>query len=200
MTYQNVENTVQVELRATLNGQPMENTLYFFSEDGVTTTNMAVLAAYVDDWWNSEMRPLLSASYVYRETYLTDLTTETGPTLTSLANAALAGTDISGSSLPGNVAFVLSFRTANRGRSGRGRNYIGGLNEDDVTGNLLTEAKANLFRDAYSAFLSEALFPYRWVVVSRYNDGVKRAEGLVQTVTTVLYTDLTVDSMRGRTK
>ena len=116
------------------------------------------------------------------------------------SGAALAGTDISGSSLPGNVAFVLSFRTANRGRSGRGRNYIGGLNEDDVTGNLLTEAKANLFRDAYSAFLSEALFPYRWVVVSRYNDGVKRAEGLVQTVTTVLYTDLTVDSMRGRTK
>lgn len=200
MVYQPVENTVMVELRATLNGEPIENTLYFFSEDGVTLTNMGVLAAYVDDWWFAEMKSLISPAYVYRETYITDLTTETGPTLTSTANAALTGSNVNGSALPGNVAFALSFRTPNRGRSGRGRNYIGGLTEGDVTANSLATSRADSFRDAYSAFLSEALFPYRWVVVSRYHDGVLRSEGLVQPVSTVLYTDLKIDTMRGRLK
>lgn len=200
MAYQPVENVVQVELRADLNGEPMENVLHFFCEDGVTIGNMGDLAVFVDDWWNTEMRPLLSSAYVYRETYLTDLTTQTGPTLTSTANAALPGTRVSGSALPGNVAFCLSFRTVNRGRSGRGRNYIGGLIEPDVTANALSTTQADAFRDAYSAFLSGTLFPYRWVVVSRQFNGVVRAEGLAQTVMTVLYTDLTVDTMRGRTK
>lgn len=198
MAYQPVENTVLVEMRYTINGEDAENTLAFHCEDGVTLLNMGLLAEFVDDWWNTELRPLLGTGYVYRETYLTDLTTQTSPTLTSTANASLPGTDATGATLPGNVAFCLSFRTPNRGRSGRGRNYIAGLNEDDVTGNFLSTAKADAFRDAYSAFLSETLFPYKWVVISRQFNGVLRAEGLPQTVTTVLYTDLRVDTMRSR--
>lgn len=198
MPYQPVENTVLVELRYTLHGENVENTLHFHSEDGVTLANMQDLADFVDDWWDTSVRPLQSTAVTYRETYLTDLTTQTSPTYTSTVKSGLAGTDGSASGMPGNVTLCVSLRTNNRGRSGRGRNYFVGLNEDDVTGNFVVQAKADNIILAYENLLVPALFPYQLVVVSRQFNGVQRAEGLVQPVTNVLYTDLASDSMSRR--
>lgn len=198
MAYQPVENTVQVELRMSLFGENVENTLYFFSEDGVDLANMITLADFIDDWWNTSIRPLQSTAVTFRELYLTDLTTQTSPTYTSTVNAGLAGTDGSGAGMPGNVTFCVSIRTPNRGRAGRGRNFFVGLNEDDIVGNLVNQAKADAIILAYENLLVPALFPYAWCVVSRQFNGVVRAEGMVQPVQNVLYTDLAVDSMRRR--
>lgn len=198
MAYQPVENCVQAEFRMALFGENVENTLYFFSEDGVTLANMSDLADFLDDWWNTSIRPLQSTSVTFRELYLTDLSTQTAPTFTSTTNAGLAGTDGSGAGVPGNVTFCVSIRTQNRGRSGRGRNFFIGLNEDDVTGNLLAQAKADAIILAYENLLVPGLFPYVWTVVSRQFNGVVRTEGLTQTVQSVLYTDLAIDSMRRR--
>lgn len=198
MAYQPVENTVQVELRYQYFGENVENTLMFYNEDGVTLSNMQDLADFIDNWWATAIRPLQATALVYRETYLTDLTTEISPTYTSTVNAGLAGTQGGGAGMPGNVTVCVSFRTPNRGRSGRGRNYFVGLGENVVTGNTVAAGTLTSIVLAYEELLMPLVDPYRWVVVSRYHDGALRAEGFVQTVTNVLVVDADVDSQRRR--
>lgn len=198
MAYQPVENTVLAEFRYSLFGENVENTLHFHSQDGVTLANMQDLATFLDDWWATSIRPLQNTAVTFRELYLTDLTTQTSPTYTSTVNAGLAGLDGGGAGLPGSVTFCVSLRTNQRGRSGRGRNYFIGLAEDEVTANQVTAAKANAIILAYENLLVPALDPYVLCVVSRQFNGVQRIEGLPQTVTSILYVDLDVDSQRRR--
>jgi hypothetical protein len=134
-----------------------------------------------------------------REVYLTDLSSQTAPTVT-----VVPGTNVLGSGtadpLPNNVALCVSFRTEGRGRSARGRNYISGHAETSLSGNTFNATVSNGIRDAYEELLDATTYTgsWTWVVLSRFEDGVARAAGLVQPVTAVVLTDTTVDSQRRR--
>jgi len=198
MAFIPAENCVSVELRYDLFGQNVENTLFFFCEDGVNLSNMATLAGEIDDWWDTSLRPLQSTAVTYRETYVTDLTSDTSPTYSSTANTGMAGSKAASAGLPGNVTFCLTFATAARGRSGRGRNYIVGLVEGDVTGNALVNTQADALVGAYEQLLTLFSTPYDWVVLSSFSEGAPRVERLIQPVQSVRYADLYIDSQRRR--
>lgn len=207
MAFVPVANTVMAELRYTWDTEPVENTLYFLGDDPPDATNMLALGNAIITWWGVSMQSSIADVVEFREVYLTDLTTNTGPAITANLGLPLLGS-ANNEPVPSNVAPCISFRTANRGRSFRGRNYLIGLPGDSVDGNTLSSTYTTDMVAAYGDLQALVVsVGYTWVVVSRYSGftivaGKKvptpRAAGIATPVTSVLFTDNIVDSQRGR--
>lgn len=108
--------------------------------------------------------------------------------------------------MPGNVTMSVSFRTALRGRSFRGRNYVAGLTEDQVAGNIFISTLSASWKAAYEAIAAAiASTGWTWVVVSRFSgvdavtkEPIPRAAGVTTPVLSVIVVDDFVDSQRRR--
>lgn len=191
-------NTVEVELRQRWDSQKIENTLYFQREAGWDVTSMDALAASLITWWTDELAPYVSNAVSLVEVYMTDLTTET-----SLAYGYNTGLPVSAvqesPSLPNNVALCISFRTSNRGRSARGRNYVPGMTELGTTGNTITSAIVDGVEAAYFALVGVATAnDATWVVCSRYHNNAPRSTATLYLIREAICIDPTVDSQRRR--
>jgi hypothetical protein len=207
MAFVPVPNTAMAELRYLLEGEPAENTLYFRALDGYDVTLLGELALMVKNWWITNIQPLTSVHAVLQEVFVTDLSSATAAALGDSSGLPLPG-DLEGEMAPANVAPCISFRTANRGRSFRGRNYLLGIENTQITNSRMAAPYMGGMLGAYSQLLVvSAALGVEWVVVSRYSgstivDGKKvptpRVTGLATPVTSVLFTDDVVDSQRGR--
>lgn len=193
-----VPNTLQCNVRGTYLGEQVENTLYFRSATAITPDGPPLMAAGVAAWFQAALLPLLSNGYTFREVYCVDLTTASSPTGTAApVGTAVGGT--SGDPLPGNVALCVSFRTIGRGRSFRGRNYVCGLVEPNVSGNTISQTWADNVAAAYEQLLiPDEFVNLPWVVVSRYTNNQPRAAGITSNIINALVVDNTVDSQRRR--
>jgi hypothetical protein len=200
MTFVPADDVVQANLRFTLLDQKIENTLYFYyAPTSVSVAAMQQLGLDLISWWGTNVAPELVDDIFMREVYLTDLSTQTGPTASVVPGNNIIG-GYSSDPVPNNVALCVSFRTNGRGRSARGRNYISGFSETQLSGNTMDTAIADNIRAAYELLLDPITFTddWLWVVLSRFANGNPRAQGLVQPVETAVLTDYTVDSQRRR--
>lgn len=200
-----VPNTAQVNILMTLHGQRCQNTLYFERPGGWTADTLTELIENVVEPMVEIADLYLSNELKYVRVDAFDLTTASGA-FASSTNLATNEGEANNAGLPGNVAAVVSFRTAQRGKSFRGRNYVPGLTETGVQGNTLGEFQRNSLTQAYETML-EGLnignVETTWVVVSRFTGGAKpnpsepRAQGVTTPVTQVVV-DTRVASMRRR--
>lgn len=192
-------NVAQVELRMTLDSQQIENVLYFRTVGlPVTTSLLSVLGNAVTDWWTSNIVNLVSDALTLREVYITDLTTQTAQTLTFTTGLPVNGA-ITEEVLPNSIAGCVSFRTLSRGRSGRGRNYVPGLTDNNVVGNNIVSAWRTAIIQAYEVLMEfDDTYDWNWGVLSRQLNGADRAAGLFNQIVSVVMTDLTIDSQRRR--
>lgn len=199
-------NTVLAEMRMLFDGQRIENTLWFFNPAGPDASNMTALASDLEGWWVTNCAPLLPVDVLLNEIVVTDMTTNTGLQVTNALSGPAAGT-LGQAALPNNVTMAVSFRTALRGRSFRGRNYIPALTEGQVTNNTVNGSVADAWRAAYQDILTTVaggIGGWVWAVVSRFSgvdgdgDPIPRPTAGVIPITTVVVTDTTIDSMRRR--
>lgn len=190
--------TVMVEMRYLADGQQVENTLYFKRDDAVTPGNMEDLADIMYTWWTGNMAPITGSYVALREVFVTDLTSPTAATVVRVSSPAEPGEDAA-PALPNNVSYTITFRTNQRGRSARGRNYFIGLVRTQVDGNQITSGFATAYQAAYAA-IPALVFEdgWQWVVASRYSGGAPRSEGVTFPITSVALFDATVDSQRRR--
>jgi hypothetical protein len=199
MPFVPVPDTLQVELRMTYLEQQVENTLYFQGTPDAEGGTLIDLANEVLLWWNAEVRPYLSNQLTLREIYVTDLSAVDASAYTFTPPTPLPVGGDTAAALPGNISLAVSFRTAKRGRSFRGRNFIVGLVEPAVTGNNVSNDFANGMQDAYGALLSGSIAAdWTWGVVSRYTNKLPRATGIFTPITAAIVTDTVVDSQRRR--
>lgn len=198
MAFITVPNCAEVEIRQALDGQLIENTMYFQHPTPPTAAELKTLGDTMLNWFGSNILPNLSHHLTLREAYVTDLTEQDGPTATSTGFTPAAGGN-AGESMPNAVALCVSFRTAARGRTGRGRNYISGLPDNLVLQNTIDTNFADTIVGHYND-LQDGLSAvgWTWVVVSRFFNGQPRAQGIARPVTAAIVTDLTVDSQRRR--
>lgn len=205
MPFVPVENVAELELRMTQDGQKVENTLYFLAESGWDAGGLEALCEAALDWWNTFYAPNANPIVTLREVVATDLTTETSGQFVLPAVGAIGGN--TGAPLPNHVTFAIGFKTAMRGRSFRGRNYVIGLNEDDRNGpNDLDVEVVEAWRSAYDQILTADGLggTYTWVVVSRFSgvdtDGkpIPREAGVATPVASVVASDNIIDSQRRR--
>lgn len=199
MAFVPVPGVLEAEIRMSLDNQLVENTLYFkptVTTPGGTPTD---LANDLLVWWTVNMSPALSDNTLLREIYVTDLTTATSGAATQPAPAPAPTGGRTGAPSPNNVSLAVSFRTAQRGRSFRGRNYIAGINEPDTEWNQISAALEGLILAGYNALLTAPFSgDWEWGVVSRFANKAPRVTGVFTPITSVTIVDRTIDSQRRR--
>lgn len=198
MDYIPVENTALVQLIQVLDQQRIENTLYFFRADGWDIEGLTDLGAAAAAWWVANIAPNVSQELSLVQVISTDLTTQTSPSVTVNVSPAEPGTRVQASE-PNNVAICISFRTALRGRSFRGRNYISGLGVSDVTGNTFDQNLLDAIVEGYQSLVDTPLLgDTSWSVVSRFTNNEPREAGEAVPILTALSIDNVIDSQRRR--
>lgn len=191
-------NTVEAELRYTQSGEKTENTLYFQSASAWGVSTMTALGEALADWWITNIKPYTVAAMGLREVYLTDLTSQDALALSVPVSPVEYGSRAV-NPVPNNVAYCISFRTSNRGRSARGRNYVGGIPDDYITQNSVSGTYQTNMVNAYAALipLAEDL-DLTWVVCSRRHNNADRTTATLYLIREAIAIDLTVDSQRRR--
>lgn len=205
MPFVPVANTVEFELRSILDSQKVENTLYFGRGFAPTAVQMLAMANLLAGWWATEVADYTSNDVELVEVYATDLTSASGPTASYIPPSTLTG-GVAVPALSNNVSLCVSFRTANRGRSYRGRNYVVGLTTDAVVQNTVQTAYLDEIQQAYDLLPSLGTATgWTWYVVSRYSGvdpttgkPIPRVTGVRTPVTAAVIIDPTVDSQRRR--
>lgn len=192
-------NVAQVNVRGEVDSQEIENTLYFKYATTVSLTELEQLASDVYSYWVTNMLPILPEAYRLRELYAVDLTTATSETYTQDASPLDVG-GLAGNTLPNNCSLAITFVTANRGRSYRGRNFWPCFVESVVTDNQVSEGHAALLRGAYAlmAGADEVSSGWTWGVFSRIQNGVRLTNGIFTPIQTAKITDTIIDSQRRR--
>lgn len=198
MAFISAINTVKVVLEQLFGTSELANIVYFLKSGGWSEAEMTALLDDVETWWITYMQPYLGNALSLTGLTATDMSSATGPVVTKAVSPAEVG---AGTSDPqaANVTAVITFRTAGRGRSSRGRNYIPGLTQDVM--DSVTDVLAGwcgYMIDAYEAFSDvEVANTCTHVVASFYHEKAPRATALLQPVTG--YTmDTAVDSQRRR--
>lgn len=198
MPFVPVPNTIQCNIRATVLDQLVENTLYFNVGVVPTPTTVQNVAGALRDVWEATYLLAASNEYQFREVYAVDLTTNDGPTATFTPVGSGLGQQL-GPVLPNNVALCVSFRTARRGRSFRGRNFVPAIRETDVTDNQFSEAAIARYVAAYEDVQTGmAGLSFVMCVVSRNTNNAARTAGIAEPITAILSVDDVVDSQRRR--
>lgn len=193
-------NTVRAEIVYVLNGQIVENTLYFKFATAVDVVDMEGLGADLDAWVQAAIMTNLSVDCGFKSLKLTLLGSDTDPVVEINHATPVAGANV-GSPLPNGSTFCIQFKTLKRGRSFRGRNYVPGLTVTMTTdANHVVDTWAGDMVTAYEELLDPAFYTsdWTWVVASRQEDGVVRTTGETTPVYAVGYHDLTIDSQRRR--
>lgn len=203
MAFIPVPEVTEAILHFSLDGQLVENTLYFVGA-GDDTIGANSVAGQISAWAAAQLLPLLCDDIVLDFVQANNLTTSSSAT--SVAPSGESGSIVE-EPVPNNVCACVSFRTGIRGRSFRGRNYVAAIPNSEVTLNTMSSTLVTNLTNAYNELLPAggALDGLTWVVVSRFSgvDGVTgkpipRTTGIFTLVESVLMVDAIVDSQRRR--
>jgi len=200
MPFVPVPNTIEVEAIYELDGQRLENTMYFERASLPTLEEVTNFLAGVNTIIQQNLLPLLSNSIRLVELVGTLLETAESFSVSQVVNPPVSG-GVANESSPSNVAYCVTFQTALRGRSNRGRNYIAGIPIDSVSTNTVTQNFRTGLLDFYETLKAQAgEGGWTMVVVSRYSGvdvngkPIPRAIGVTTPITTITTFDSTVDS------
>ena len=125
--------------------QEFSNVLHFTKTE-YTDTDMAALADALDAAVVSALKSSLATAVAYSGVDVYDIRTVGGNVVYNTDGIG-TGSDTA-EPLPVNLAIVVTLRTQTRGRSGRGRVYVGGFSEDKFDGEVWS-AGAETAAEAY---------------------------------------------------
>lgn len=196
--YVPVFDCMEVEVRYLIESQRTEN-VFTFSTGGESfvAAAQAVYDVLETGWWPI-VRNFFSTALAHDSVYIVDLSEQTGPVAEFGAFANPTGTVNTGSA-PLNVAACVGLRTNARGRSYRGRKFMGPPALGLVSGSYLGSTGAGVLNDAFESLISSAgAAGVPLVVVSRVTNGAPRTTGIQTLVTSARLTDTVLDSQRRR--
>lgn len=191
---------IRVALNFVGGNEPIANVLHVRVIGGGAVTPADVQAAATDmsNWVVAEAQNWQSNQLMLANVTATDESQGAGAQFITAPGTAEYG-DMNSPILPGNVTFAVKFGTGHVGRSYRGRMYWCGLMEASVNGNIVDASLADAIVAACETIPTYlASDNLEHVVVSTIENGAPRAVGLANLVTSYGYTDLIVDSQRGR--
>lgn len=198
MAFIPIPNTARVSIEFNWGGVTVVITLYFNKASAWTDAQLTALAGDINGWVADELLPLMSSDIELISTNATDQSSSSGSSIDVAAAGTPAG-EVAQPSIAQNVAAVVTHRTANRGRSYRGRNYIPGLPITAMqTVGTLSAATISALVAAYAALSDvETAEGCTHVVASRFADKAPRTTGVTTPITS--YTvDSNSDSQRRR--
>lgn len=138
-------------------------------------------ALALDDWAGAYVLPYLSTGALYIGSYAYDMRSISGLVIFENTNAG-AGTN-DAAIVPINNCGVVTWRTGSRGRSARGRMYLAGFTEGEITGGVLTTTFMlqldNVAENLLSKIQDKGWSPS---IVSFQENGVVREEGYPRSI------------------
>jgi len=162
----------------------------------VNDTFLEDVSGQAYNFWTAALKALLSTTATLSEIVVTNLTSEGASQNRQTVDEA--GT-ASGSAMPNSLAAVVSQRTAKRGRSYRGRAFVGGL--PTSVGNTTTtfgSTFATALVDAFELLLSNLIsVGAQMVVASKMHNGVATDPAATNDVLNFVV-DLLFDNQRRR--
>lgn len=199
MAFIPVPDVVSVGVVYNLHGEFCQNTLYFTGV-ALDTTSLSDLATSFDTHWNALVLDQLSEDLSVTEYVVADQSDINGPVFTRVPGTLEIG-GVASPALSNQIAFCVSLRTANRGRSFRGRIYLPGIpaaSMDDAN-HLVPAIATNIANLVFNALdqvtVDTGALP---VVVSRFTAGEPRTTGIATPMVSAIAVDNVVDSQRRR--
>lgn len=197
MVYIRLPLGVRVAMEYEQFGKVIVNVYHVTCSDPIITAKLFDICDVFRDWWINNQRNGLSTDIALHAVTAFNLDVPNGAKVTRVVSPASPGAAV-GASTSNNVALVVSLATAMTGRSFRGRSYMCGLREDDVTGNNVSVAftagtVANYADLRASLVIANCLLS----VASFQVGGQPRAEGVATTVNSVS-ANTRVDTQRRR--
>lgn len=184
MAFIPVPNCASIVVPYTIGAITMEN-VFGYRIDGpldatdVENAGAALAAAY------NHLLPAQGTTLEYQDMVMTDEQTETGAQLLYTGMTGTNGTD-SSNLLPYQTAGLISWSTDTRGRSYRGRTYLGGFCEAASDGRDVNPTLVGYFDDFAGELIDEGNF----VVISRFSGvdpdthkPIPRDEGVISLIT-----------------
>jgi len=193
-----VPHGIKIEWNATQNGVPVVNRVYTVVTGTPNAGNLTEASIAALNFFNA-VKEAYHPTYILGNITVTDVSVANGAQLILPLTTDNVGTS-AGTAAAGNAAVVCSLRTAQIGRSFRGRFYFGALSNNNLlTAQTIGAPAATFYADAMSDFL-DALqdIGQTLVVVSKFAAGVARVVALATEVIS-LVVDTKVDSQRRRT-
>lgn len=196
MAFIPVADTVLCVARFALGTEEWTNTLWFHRPN-FTPAEQDTICDVVDQYWGGALKAGMSNQASYLDTTCYDMNSDTGRIVVNNDTAGIGGT--TGESLPLNVAMCLTMYTAWRGKSGRGRVYVGGGVEAQLSNGAWVAATVNdRLAKLQAVGTSASAAGWTHVIVSRYTDGAPRVQGVVNPVTEYASRSLKATTQRRR--
>lgn len=198
MAFIPVPNTLKVELVMSWDTQVVENVLHYEWIAPWSIARANELAADLVSWWSATMDAYVANTVSLNLIRMTDLESETGFVVNYATGLPLAGANTN-PSLPNSNTVVITKRTANRGRSFRGRIYQVGLTENVVTANAVSSVVVGQLIAAWELIRVVALTggDAEMGVVSLQSNLAPRTTGIITPITNFT-SDGVIDSQRRR--
>lgn len=170
----------EVVVRNTLGSIDVVNVFGYHSTDTLDQAAADAVGTVLNNAWE-DLLGFLSTGFTMGTVTVTDLSEVTGAQFVATTYGGDDGTDATGA-LPFQVAALISWRTNTRGRSFRGRTYMGGFCEDFSTGRDVSPDLVTALNGFAGAILADGGFS----VISRFSgvdpdthQPIPRDEGLV---------------------
>lgn len=198
MVFVRAPQSAQVVVGHLLDGQVVNNVLNFFSNTPPTQQTITELAATIRIAWTTRVLPLLSVQMTLMGVTARDMSSQEGFQFFSPALAGTVGA-AGGDPCPNNVALCMTHRTAQIGRSKRGRTFFGGIAKNSTIGNYATASLVGGLTTNFGLLVGDAAAAgWLFVVVSKYFNKLPRPVAVTTIVTSSSFRDGRVDSQRGR--
>lgn len=191
-------NAISLSFEFLLGGQVVVVTLSVMSQNPVTEARLGQAAQAGADWVVAELLPFLSSNLTFTGVRAYSQDSDSAPVFVLPVSPTIPGGQ-NFTTLPNNVAGVISLRTANRGRSGRGRMYIPGIPDTmQASPTTLTNVFVAGMVDA-AIKLDDYFNPlgFQPGVISKRHNKQDRVTGLFQPFTSAVV-DNRIDSQRRR--
>jgi len=175
---------VEAVLMGEVAGQAAYLTQGYLKVGGFDTTDMDTLADLLALWLSDTLVTNQQAGITWTSVKVTDLTSQFAPVVFS-TNTLPASGAVGGAALTNQACFVMSMKTAKRGRSFRGRNYIpsippAGLATPTSWSGSEVTAQESAYNDLALAAATAGWTP---VILSRQENGVRRTTGVAEPIT-----------------
>lgn len=190
-----VPNTLYLQVFYLQDGQQTQNGIYFDKSPDWTLSDINLAVDAFSTAWELQVMPELSQDIEMRGVKGTDLGNQFAAVVEKDLVTPVAG-GRTADMLPNNCSWCISFKTQQRGRSRRGRIYIPGIPENEVSANTISLTWSTLILSALNGVVSAVELTgsgIRHVVVSRTT-----SPATVTPVSEIGAFDRTIDSQRRR--
>lgn len=197
-------SAVQVTIEGLLLGQQYINRFYV-AKQGTSTpwtgAQLLEVAEKTEAFLELNLAPLQSGILSYSEIRARIMVPDVAQQV--ILPVAITGSG-AGATLPNNVAACMSFSSGFAGRGGRGRYYVGGILEAQVSNSTFEPAYVTALNDAFTSGLLVRMSetgtegPVDVVIYSQFFNKLPRSEALLTVVNSMAMRDNVVDSQRNR--